>query len=79
MRLRFAGVEIDTDAYELESFADYEMYADEADAKFEEGAKADAAGDEFELANVYFAVSLFPAERYEIRLRQTRAAEGGIA
>ena len=28
---------------------------------------------------VYFAVSLFPAERYEIRLRQTRAAEGGPA
>ncbi len=52
---------LDTDAYVLESFDDYEMYAADADAKFEEGAKADAAGDEFELANVYFAVSLFMA------------------
>lgn len=48
-------------AYELQSFDDYEAAADEADAKFEEGATADAAGDEFELANVYFAVALFMA------------------
>jgi len=51
----------DTDAYVVESFEDYEAASDEADAKFEEGATADAAGDEFELANVYFAVALFMA------------------
>jgi hypothetical protein len=52
---------LDTDAYVVESFADYEEYSADADAKFEEGATADAAGDEFELANVYFAVALFMA------------------
>lgn len=49
------------DAYVLTSYEDYESSSAEADAKFEEGAKADAAGDEFELANVYFAVALFMA------------------
>lgn len=52
---------LDLDEYELTSFDDYETSSAEADAKFEEGATADAAGDEFELANVYFAVSLFMA------------------
>lgn len=52
---------LDLDEYELESFDDYEAASAEADAKFEEGATADAAGDEFELANVYFAVALFMA------------------
>lgn len=52
---------LDLDEYELTSFDDYEAASAEADAKFEEGATADAAGDEFELANVYFAVALFMA------------------
>jgi hypothetical protein len=52
---------LDLDEYEVASFDDYEAASAEADAKFEEGAKADAAGDEFELANVYFAVALFMA------------------
>ncbi|HEU5153022.1 MAG TPA: DUF4337 family protein [Iamia sp.] len=52
---------LDLDEYVVESFDDYEAASAEADAKFEEGAKADSAGDEFELANVYFAVSLFMA------------------
>lgn len=49
------------DEYTSESFEQYGIYSEEADAKFEEGATADAAGDKFELANVFFAVSLFMA------------------
>lgn len=49
------------DEYTSESFDQYEIYSAEADSKFEEGATADAAGDKFELANVFFAVSLFMA------------------
>ena len=52
---------LDLEEYDVQSFDDYEAASAEADAKFEEGATADAAGDEFELANVYFAVALFMA------------------
>lgn len=52
---------LDLDEYVVQSYEDYEVASAEADAKFEEGATADAAGDDFELANVYFAVSLFMA------------------
>ncbi|HEV7720345.1 MAG TPA: DUF4337 family protein [Iamia sp.] len=52
---------LDLDEYQVASFDDYEATSDDADAKFEAGATADAAGDKFELANVFFAVSLFMA------------------
>jgi len=52
---------LDLDEYVVASFDDYEATTADADAKFEEGATADAAGDKFELANVFFAVALFMA------------------
>jgi hypothetical protein len=51
----------DLDDYQSESYDEYQSYLDQADADFEAGATADAAGDKFELANVFFAVSLFMA------------------
>ncbi|QYG92423.1 DUF4337 domain-containing protein [Iamia sp. SCSIO 61187] len=52
---------LDLDEYVVESYTSYEETAALADEQFEEGATADAAGDKFELANVYFAVALFMA------------------
>lgn len=52
---------LDLDEYVVASFEDYEATTALADEQFDEGATADSAGDEFELANVYFAVALFMA------------------
>ncbi|HMJ75502.1 MAG TPA: DUF4337 family protein [Iamia sp.] len=52
---------LDLDEYVVESLTDYEETSALAEEQFEEGATADAAGDKFELANVFFAVSLFMA------------------
>lgn len=52
---------LDVDEYAQPSFDDYEEYSAMADAQFEEASKADAAGDKFEQASVFLALSLFLA------------------
>jgi hypothetical protein len=52
---------LDMDEYAQPSFDDYEEYSATADTQFEEAAKADAAGDKFEQASVFLALSLFLA------------------
>jgi len=50
---------LDTEEYVVESFANYEQLSQQADDEFAEAAKVDDQGDNFDLAAVYLAVSLF--------------------
>lgn len=50
---------LDTDEYKIQAYDDYQTYAAQADAEFDEAAKIDDQGDNFDLASVYLAVALF--------------------
>ena len=52
---------VDMDEYTSASQDDYESYTEESETTFAEAAKADAAGDKFEQATVFLAISLFLA------------------
>lgn len=52
---------LDVEEYQETSFEEYETASATADTQFEEAAKADSAGDKFEQASVFLAISLFLA------------------
>lgn len=50
---------LDTDEYVIEAFDTAEQLTAQADAEFDEAHKIDDQGDNFDLASVYLAISLF--------------------
>lgn len=52
---------LDVDEYQTPSLDEYEALVAQAETQFDEAAKADNAGDKFEQASVFLAVSLFLA------------------
>ncbi|HYI60873.1 MAG TPA: DUF4337 family protein [Acidimicrobiales bacterium] len=52
---------LDVDAYQETALEEYNEFSADAETQFTEAAKADSAGDKFEQASVFLAISLFLA------------------
>lgn len=71
----------DDDTYETAMFAEGTQLAEDAEAKFAAGQRANNYGDEFELAGLYYTIALFFAGLglvFKTRMRWAFAGVGGL-
>jgi hypothetical protein len=72
---------LDGDFYKVAALDDATAFYDQAEAEFEEAAKIDDQGDNFDLAGVFFAISLFfagIAALFKVRSLQIAMLVGSI-